>query len=106
MLGTEAIESREVSEADVEEQRQREVVSGVPTRKPAGIVRRRTAAGVVAALYTSPSPAHRLASRFCLGGSIWLRGRSECSYPVRMLPSGDPRTLRLNDMRPREVLTV
>jgi hypothetical protein len=23
-----------------------------------------------------------------------LRGRSECSYPVHMLPSGDPRTLR------------
>lgn len=35
-----------------------------------------------------------------------LRGFSQCSYLVLMFPSGDPRTLRLYDMRPREVLTV
>lgn len=35
-----------------------------------------------------------------------LRSFDQCSYLVLMLPSGDPRTLRLYDMRPRDVLTV
>jgi hypothetical protein len=35
-----------------------------------------------------------------------LRGFDQRSYLVLTLPSGDPRTLRLYDMKPRDVLTV